>query len=165
MRETSPRKTRLRQKNSVNDFDKLLGFTIPTTKTVRDGYERQQTQPAAAPPWLNPTQLERPAFLLNFPFSYSTECPNNPWMQDLSADRRQPDFKRATIQFLELYRTICAEALVYLLPTPRGAKPAGSSRVIAARPASSDRAQRTLALRINIDAKVAVLGERKADHA
>jgi len=122
MRETSPRKTQMGPKNSVNDFDKLLGFTIPTTKTVRDGYERRQTQPAAALPWLNPTQLERPAFLLNFPFSYSTECPNNPWMQDLPPDRRQPDFKRATIQFLELYRTICAEALVYLLPTPRGAK-------------------------------------------
>lgn len=122
MRETSPRKTTMRQNDSANNFDKLLGFTFPTTKTVRDGHELQKTRPAGAPPWLNPTQLERPAFLLNFPFSYSTECPNNPWMQDLSADRRQPDFKRATIQFLELYRTICAEALVYLLPTPRGAK-------------------------------------------
>ncbi|MEH2500669.1 hypothetical protein V1294_007148 [Bradyrhizobium sp. AZCC 1678] len=47
--------------------------------------------------------------------------------------------------------------------TPRGAKPAGSSS--AGTPASSGRAQRTLALRINIDAKVAPLGERKADRA
>src|SRR6266576_12065 len=93
LRETSPRKTTIRQNDSANNFDKLLGFTIPTTKTDRDGYERRQTQPAAALPWLNPTQLERPAFLLNFPFSYSTECPNNPWMQDLSPNRRQPDFK------------------------------------------------------------------------
>ena len=82
--------------------------------------ERRLPQPATVAPWENPTQLERPAFLLNFPFSFSTQCPNNPWMQDLTDDRRQPDFKRATIQFLEMYRTIAAEGLVYLLPTPRG---------------------------------------------
>src|SRR6059058_2832210 len=79
-------------------------------------------EPVPAPPWLNPTQLDRPSFLLSFPFSYSTRVANNPWMQDLSPDRRQPDFKRATVQFLELYRSIAAEALVYLLPSPRGAE-------------------------------------------
>ena len=42
--------------------------------------------PATVAPWENPTQLERPAFLLNFPFSFSTQCPNNPWMQDLPDD-------------------------------------------------------------------------------
>src|SRR6266704_3558052 len=42
-------------------------------------------------PWLNPTQLERPTFLMNFPFSYSTGCPNNPWMRDLTDGKRQPD--------------------------------------------------------------------------
>jgi hypothetical protein len=47
-------------------------------------------------------------------------------------------------------------------PTPGRAKPAGSNR--AGTPANSDHAQRTLALRINIDAKVAPLGKRKADH-
>jgi N-dimethylarginine dimethylaminohydrolase len=82
--------------------------------------ERRLPHPTTAPLWKNPTQLERPTFLLNFPFSYSTGVPNNPWMQDLPDDRRQPDFKRATIQFLELYRTIAAEGLVYVLPTPRG---------------------------------------------
>src|SRR6266576_6899064 len=73
-----------------------------------------------ASPWLNPTQLQRPAFLLNFPFSLSTEVANNVWMQDLPVDRRQPNFTRATIQFLELYRALAGEALVYLLPSPRG---------------------------------------------
>jgi len=82
--------------------------------------ERRLPEPTTASPWQNPTQLERPAFLLNFPFSFSTQCPNNPWMQDLPPDRRQPDFKRATVQFLEMYRSIAAEGLVYLLPTPRG---------------------------------------------
>jgi N-dimethylarginine dimethylaminohydrolase len=78
----------------------------------------------AAPlaPWLNPTQLERPAFMLNFPFSYATESANNPWMTDLSQDKRRPDFRRAAVQFLQVYREISAEGLVYLLPTPRGAK-------------------------------------------
>jgi N-dimethylarginine dimethylaminohydrolase len=42
-------------------------------------------------------------------------------MQDLPPQRRQPDFKRATVQFLELYRYLAAEALVYQLPTPSGA--------------------------------------------
>jgi N-dimethylarginine dimethylaminohydrolase len=71
-------------------------------------------------PWLNPTQFGRPAFLLNFPFSYATDAANNPWMTDMKGGKRKPDFKRAAVQFLELYRTISAEALVYLLPTPRG---------------------------------------------
>jgi N-dimethylarginine dimethylaminohydrolase len=71
-------------------------------------------------PWLNPTQLERPAFLLNFPFSYSTGVANNVWMQDLPIEKRLPNFKRAATQFLELYRALSGDALVYVLPTPRG---------------------------------------------
>jgi N-dimethylarginine dimethylaminohydrolase len=42
-------------------------------------------------------------------------------MEDLPPERRQPDFKRATVQFLELYRYLAAEALIYQLPTPRDA--------------------------------------------
>jgi N-dimethylarginine dimethylaminohydrolase len=70
---------------------------------------------------VNPTQLELPAFLLNFPFSYRTEHPNNPWMTDLPSEKRRPDFRKAAVQFIQLYRTLSADALVYLLPTPRGA--------------------------------------------
>src|SRR5205807_8969576 len=78
-------------------------------------------EPVPASPWLNPTQLDRLSFLLSFPFSYSTRAANNPWMQDLAPDRREPDFKRATVQFLELHRYLAAEALIYQLPSPRGA--------------------------------------------
>src|SRR5262249_8259902 len=71
-------------------------------------------------PWLNPTQLGSPAFLMNFPFSYATDCANNPWMKELKGEKRPPNFVRAAVQFLEVYRTISASTLVYVLPTPRG---------------------------------------------
>jgi len=83
--------------------------------------EARLPEPVPGSPWLNATQLDRPSFLLSFPFSYSTRAANNPWMQDLAPDRREPDFKRATVQFLELYRYLAGEALIYQLPTPRGA--------------------------------------------
>lgn len=68
---------------------------------------------------LTPTELRRPAFLMNFPFSYSTAIPNNVWMEEIEPEHRDPNFKQAMIQFLELYRYLTSEALVYLLPTPR----------------------------------------------
>jgi N-dimethylarginine dimethylaminohydrolase len=101
-----------RHGNGKKNDDLTITLELP-------GLERF-TQPTVRSPWLNPTQLGRPAFLLNFPFSYATGAPNNPWMTDMKGDKRQPDFQRAAVQFLELYRTISAEALVYLLPTPRG---------------------------------------------
>jgi arginine dihydrolase len=70
-------------------------------------------------PW-NPTQLEYPAFLLNAPFSYATTVPNNVWMQELDDAERQPDHRRAMTQFLQLYRYLSFDGLVYILPTPRG---------------------------------------------
>jgi len=72
-------------------------------------------------PWLNPTQFDRPAFLMNFPFSYATGVANNPWMTYMKGEKRHPDFTRAAVQFLAVYQNISAEGLVYLLPTPRGA--------------------------------------------
>jgi N-dimethylarginine dimethylaminohydrolase len=89
------------------------------TPATRNARLRRAT-PDVIRPWRNATQLERSAFLLNFPFSYSTGQPNNPWMRDLTPDKRQPDMRRATLQFLRLYRSITSEALVYVLPTPRG---------------------------------------------
>lgn len=70
------------------------------------------------PPW-NPTQLERPAFLVNAPFSYSTDVANNIWMQEIDESKRKPDHRRAMAQFLEMYRYLASDALVYVLPTPR----------------------------------------------
>ncbi len=66
-----------------------------------------------------PTGLKRPAFLLNFPFSYSTAIANNVWMEEIEREERKPNFERAMVQFLDVYRYLASEALVYLLPTPR----------------------------------------------
>lgn len=79
----------------------------------------QSPKAPAAPPRLNPTQLRRPAFLLNAPFSLSTRVANNRWMEEVRSGDRDPDLARAMLQFLELYRFLSSEALVYLLPTPR----------------------------------------------
>ncbi len=92
-----------------------------TTSIPIPASEGRLNRPEAVPPWKNPTQLERPSYLLSFPFSLSTEVANNPWMEDLPGDRRCPNFKRACVQFLELYRYLAGEALVYILPTPQTA--------------------------------------------
>lgn len=64
----------------------------------------------------NPTRLHRAAFLVNAPFSYGADG-----QPGLAA----PDRNRAMVQFLELYRYLAAEALVYVLPTPDPAGTAG----------------------------------------
>jgi N-dimethylarginine dimethylaminohydrolase len=69
-------------------------------------------------PW-NPSQLHRPAFLLNVPFSFSTGVANNAWMVDLDPADRVPNHTRAMSQFWELYSYVSADAVVYLIPTPR----------------------------------------------
>ena len=58
--------------------------------------------------------------MVNAPFSYSTNVANNVWMQDLGEADRTPDHRRAMTQFLEMYRYLASDALVYVLPTPRG---------------------------------------------
>ncbi len=88
---------------------------METTSTLEPDY----LQTAAGAPPRNPTELARPAFLLNPPFSYSTAAANNIWMEELDDEERKPDHQRAMAQFLEVYRYLAAEALVYLLPTPQ----------------------------------------------
>jgi N-dimethylarginine dimethylaminohydrolase len=66
----------------------------------------------------NPSRINRPAFLMSAPFSYSADSPNNVWMTDLGDRQREIDRGRALKQFLELYHYIAADALVYLLPSP-----------------------------------------------
>ena len=68
-----------------------------------------------------PTTLDKPAFLMNFPFSYETGVANNAWMEQLSEEARRVDRRVAYRQFLELYHFLASEGLVYLLPTPDGA--------------------------------------------
>jgi len=95
--------------------------TAPKKLTIQVQTKRPQPEAKLISPWLNPTQFERPAFLMNFPFSYATGFANNLWMEDMKGDKRQPDYLRAAVQFLAVYQNISAEGLVYLLPTPRGA--------------------------------------------
>lgn len=87
-----------------------------TTDQVAGVETGHRKEPSAA--W-NPTQLERPAFLVNAPFSFATDVANNVWMQELDETQRRPDHRRAMTQFLEMYRYLASEALVYVLPTPR----------------------------------------------
>jgi N-dimethylarginine dimethylaminohydrolase len=67
----------------------------------------------------NPTSLDKPAFLLNVPFSLSAEVADNVWMEELKDNARRIDVRRAINQFLQLYHFMAAESVVYLLPTPR----------------------------------------------
>src|SRR5262249_46865088 len=61
---------------------------------------------------------EKPVFLLNVPLSYSTDVPNNPWMEEVPPEQRKPHLGNALRQFLQLYQFLASEALVYLLPAP-----------------------------------------------
>jgi N-dimethylarginine dimethylaminohydrolase len=90
--------------------------THPATGALAKPAPAQQGQP------LTPTALGRPSFLVNAPFSYSTEVPNNVWMEELSDEERAPEPRKAMTQFFELQRFLASEALVYVLPTPLGSR-------------------------------------------
>jgi N-dimethylarginine dimethylaminohydrolase len=68
---------------------------------------------------LGPSSLNKPAYLMNVPFSLTAETPNNAWMDEMPAKARHIDIDRAINQFLQLYHFMAGDALVYLLPTPR----------------------------------------------
>lgn len=84
--------------------------------TVALGSPQTGTEVSAEERPLTPTQLRRPAFLLAPPFSYTTNVANNVWMEEIDQDEREPDKQRSMAQFLDLYRFVASEALVYLLP-------------------------------------------------
>jgi N-dimethylarginine dimethylaminohydrolase len=67
----------------------------------------------------SPGTLESPAFLMNCPFSYRTDQPNNAWMDELDDDARRVDRTTAVTQFARLYNYMASSAFVYLLPTPK----------------------------------------------
>jgi N-dimethylarginine dimethylaminohydrolase len=71
---------------------------------------------------LTPTSLDRPAFLVNAPFSYATDVANNVWMEEIEPGERVPNARKAMVQFLELYRLLTSDALVYVVPTPAGSR-------------------------------------------
>jgi N-dimethylarginine dimethylaminohydrolase len=78
------------------------------------------TSPTQSAAVLNPSRLAKPTFLMNCPFSYSTEFANNAWMRDLAPQARAVDTRKALRQWLEVYHFLASEALVYVLPTPDG---------------------------------------------
>jgi N-dimethylarginine dimethylaminohydrolase len=128
MKTLSTTKRQSRSKTSGNGKNRMsqngngrLKITVEMEPTPAKQLDRTLAlpEPTHASPWLNPTQFERPSFLMNFPFSFATGAPNNPWMVDISDQKRQPDFKRAAVQFLQVYQNVAAEGLVYLLPTPQ----------------------------------------------
>jgi N-dimethylarginine dimethylaminohydrolase len=80
--------------------------------------QNQVVEKTAPEQVLNPTRIYKPAFLLNVPFSYSTNVANNIWMEELSDEERKPDCRRAMRQFLDLYHFLAADSLVFLLPAP-----------------------------------------------
>jgi len=85
----------------------------------RDPIRQQPCDQPADLSALNPSSVDKPAFLMNVPFSLAADLPNNAWMDELSTDARHVDLRKAISQFLQLYHFVAAEALVYLLPTPR----------------------------------------------
>lgn len=88
--------------------------TVQTLQTVRRA--RAPAQGPFAPLGgraLNPTRLDTPAFLLAAPFSYATRVANNPRMDELSAEEREPSLEKALRQWLDLYQFMASEALVY----------------------------------------------------
>ena len=68
---------------------------------------------------LDTAALPQPAFLMCPPFSYSTDVPNNIWMEEMDDKKRKPDGRRALTQFFQVYRYLASEGLVYLLPSHR----------------------------------------------
>jgi N-dimethylarginine dimethylaminohydrolase len=67
----------------------------------------------------NPTWLDKPAYLLNVPFSLAADVANNAWMAEIKDDDRKINNKKAINQFLQLYHFMASDAVVYLLPTPK----------------------------------------------
>ena len=64
-----------------------------------------------------PSQLHLQSYVMNFPFTLSTDAPNNIWMQELSEKDLQINRPKAYKQFMDLYNFIAGQSLVYLLPS------------------------------------------------
>ncbi len=101
-------------------------FTDDITQIDSAGFDfGAHAEPARAPQPLTldnatPGTLDRPAFLMNCPFSYAAEEPNNIWMRELDEEDRRIDRTKAMIQFGQVYRHLAADGFVFLLPTPKG---------------------------------------------
>ena len=63
------------------------------------------------------SQLPIQAFVMNFPFTLSTDNPNNVWMGELSKSELEIDKGKAYKQFLDLYQFVAGNAVVPILPS------------------------------------------------
>ena len=63
------------------------------------------------------SQLPVQAFVMNFPFTLSTDNPNNVWMDELKESELEIDKGKAYKQFLDLYQFVAGNAVVPILPS------------------------------------------------
>jgi len=66
----------------------------------------------------NLSDLDLPAFLMNFPTSFSAKEPNNVWMDDLSKEDLIVDQEVAMAPWMDLYNLIGSSGICQILPTP-----------------------------------------------
>ena len=64
-----------------------------------------------------PSQLPIQSFLMNFPFTISTNDPNNIWMKEMSEKELEINRPKAYKQFMDLYNFMAGQSLVYTLPS------------------------------------------------
>ena len=63
-----------------------------------------------------PSQLPFPSFVMNFPHTFSTDNPNNIWMEEMSEKELTINRPKAYKQFMDLYSFMAGQSLVHLLP-------------------------------------------------
>jgi len=77
----------------------------------------EEKKPLSAAPITTPSELERQAFLLNFPLTLNTKNANNAWMQKLSRKERKINYEKAFEEFYNLYQFMVQQgAIVFFLP-------------------------------------------------
>jgi N-dimethylarginine dimethylaminohydrolase len=64
----------------------------------------------------DPSQSDVPAFLMNRPFSWDCDAPNNVWMKKMSKAELKPNFALADKQWMSLYQLLASQGYVETLP-------------------------------------------------
>ena len=64
-----------------------------------------------------PSQLPIQSYLMNFPFTFSTDNPNNVWMKEMSDKELSINRPKAYKQFMDLYNFMAGQSLVNILPS------------------------------------------------
>ena len=59
-----------------------------------------------------PSQLPIQSYLMNFPFTFSTDNPNNVWMKEMSDKELSINRPKAYKQFMDLYNFMAGQSLV-----------------------------------------------------